>query len=82
MNKRTAIIGEYYNNFKPHYTLMESIEHVKKKHKVEIGVDWVGTLQAQKEGTSLFASYSGFWSAPGSTLLLNLRETNDCEPVA
>ena len=66
MNKRIAIIGEYYKNFRPHSTLMESIEHVKKKHKVEIEVDWVDTLRAEQEGENLFANYSGFWSAPGS----------------
>jgi len=66
MNKRIAVIGEYYNNFKPHSSLMESIEHVKKKHKVEIEVDWGDTLRAEQEGERLFANYSGFWSAPGS----------------
>ena len=66
MDRKIAVIGEFYENFKPHTALNESIEHVKKKHNIEIGVDWIDTLKAEKEGDDLFVNYSGFWSAPGS----------------
>lgn len=66
MDKRIAIIGEFYENFKPHTALNESIEHVKKKHQIDIGIEWIDTLKAEKEGDSLFVNYAGFWSAPGS----------------
>lgn len=69
MNKRIVIIGEFYENFKPHIALNESIEHVKKKHQIDIGIDWIDTLKAEKEGDNLFVNYSGFWSAPGSPFI-------------
>lgn len=66
MTKRIAVIGEFYENFKPHLALNESIEQVKKKHKIDINVDWIDTQKADKESDDLFAKYNGFWSAPGS----------------
>lgn len=66
MDKRIAIIGEFYKNFKPHSALNDSIEHVKKKHKIDIEIEWIDTIKAEKEGNDLFVNYSGFWSAPGS----------------
>ncbi len=64
--KRIAVIGEFYINLKPHTALNDSIEHVKKKYGLGIGIDWIDTLRAEKEGKDLFVNYSGFWSAPGS----------------
>lgn len=66
MDKIIAIIGEFQEDFRPHSALNESIEHVKKKHKIDIGIEWIDTLKAEKEGDKLFGNYSGFWSAPGS----------------
>jgi len=66
MDKRIAIIGEYYENFRPHVAINDSIEHVKKKHHIDIDIEWIDTLRAEKEGNALFENYSGFWSAPGS----------------
>lgn len=66
MNKKIAVIGEFHENFKPHTALNESIEHVKTKHKIDLDIDWIDTLKAEKEGDNLFANYNGFWSAPGS----------------
>ena len=66
MPKKIAIIGEFYENFKPHTALNSSIEHVKQKLKLDISYEWIDTLKAEREGEKLFSEYAGFWSAPGS----------------
>jgi len=66
LKKTIAIIGEFHENSIPQLTLMDSINHVKKKFNLDIDFEWVDTVRAEKEGDSLFSKYSGFWSAPSS----------------
>lgn len=64
--KKIAIVGEFYEGFTPHTTIVESINHIKQKHIIDIEAQWVDTLQVEKEGDKLLSQYDGFWSAPGS----------------
>lgn len=64
--KKIAIIGEFREHFKPHSTMMASIEHVKKKCKFDIEYEWVDTSIVERYDKNLLRQYAGFWSAPGS----------------
>ena len=64
MKPKIAIIGEYYNNFKPHTSLNKSLDYLSDEYDYEY--EWIDTELVNKEKDGLLKNYSGIWSAPGS----------------
>jgi len=64
MKARIAIIGEYYENFKPHTSINKSLDYLSDEYNFEY--EWVDTEVVNKKRDHLLGKYSGIWSAPGS----------------
>ena len=64
MKPKIAIIGEYYNNFKPHTSLNKSLDYLSDEYDYEY--EWIDTELVNREKDGLLKNYSGIWSAPGS----------------
>lgn len=58
-----AIIGEFSPEYAPHIATNDAIEHSLKKAGANIGHEWVASSDITPD---TFASYQGFWIAPGS----------------
>lgn len=61
---KIGIVGEYYENFKPHSLLNQSLDWLKENEDFQY--EWLDTLRVKDEGSKLLSQYSGIWSAPGS----------------
>lgn len=62
--KKIAVIGEFYNGFKPHEDLNKALDILKNKFEFEY--EWIETDKVLDAKDSLLKNYSGIWSAPGS----------------
>ncbi|MBE0449070.1 MAG: CTP synthase [Actinobacteria bacterium] len=64
MKPKIAIIGEYYDNFKPHTSLNKSLDYLSDEYDFEY--EWIDTELVDRERDGLLKNYAGIWSAPGS----------------
>lgn len=61
-----GIIGDFNPKNNTHLATNEAIVHAAEASRQAVAIEWVSTLQVERQGTTKLSSFQALWCSPGS----------------
>ena len=63
---KIGIIGDFNAKNTTHVATNDSVVHAAEAIGRQVSVEWVPTLQLEREGTAVLSPFQALWCSPGS----------------
>ena len=63
---KICIIGDFNVKNNTHIATNDAIVHAAEASGRQVSVEWVPTLQLEREGTAVLSPFQALWCSPGS----------------